>query len=568
MAKEAQELENLPPVASEYIEAIIRKMRYRQKVRREVRKELAGHFADALAGCKTDQERQEKAQQLIGEFGGARLLAKLIRRGKKRCRPLWVKGLLRIGQAGLLLMVLFSFYTVWFITGKPNPRIDYLAMLNEMGRVAVSQEDNSWPMYEKAGELYVQPNETIKELAETAGRYWIELLRRPDTVTDVQKAALGKWIEENEEAWQTFVAASMKTKSFRKLQYESVVEEKQLRNLAVPLGPVAKLLQLTRCRIWNNLQQGQPLKAIGDCMTMLRLARSLHEGNSCLVDFMVAILYGNVIYDELLHIVETESLTSGTLRNLQEQIMDLYPDGYPYLNTEPERLVVLDTIQHTFTEGGPGGGHVIPNELIYYLKLEYDIRKNKTPWHIRFKALGLGISHAGRIETLDKINELWDYISIDMKKTPYERKIEGCKAMEFLSTMPKHKYYYIDTSQHIFSKTSYDWYGRFGRADRRTQAKTKYEATVTILAIKRWKLEKSQYPEKLEELIDGGYLVKLAMDPYSDKSLVYRRTDDGFTLYSVGYNFTDDDGTVSSIGPIWGDEDSECDAVFWPVGEN
>jgi hypothetical protein len=32
------------------------------------------------------------------------------------------------------------------------------------------------------------------------------------------------------------------------------------------------------------------------------------------------------------------------------------------------------------------------------------------------------------------------------------------------------------------------------------------------------------------------------MDPFSDKPLVYRRTDDDFILYSVGYNFIDDGG--------------------------
>jgi len=99
MAKRSNEPEHLPAVVAEYIELIIRKMRYRQKVRQEVRAELAGHFADALADCKTDQERQERALRLINEFGDGRLLAKLIRRGKKRCRPLWRTMVARSFQA-------------------------------------------------------------------------------------------------------------------------------------------------------------------------------------------------------------------------------------------------------------------------------------------------------------------------------------------------------------------------------------------------------------------------------------------------------------------------------------
>jgi len=47
---------------------------------------------------------------------------------------------------------------------------------------------------------------------------------------------------------------------------------------------------------------------------------------------------------------------------------------------------------------------------------------------------------------------------------------------------------------------------------------------------------------------------------------VYRKTDSGFTLYSVGLNFTDDGGVPgkdSKDKPIlWSEKDG--DAVFWP----
>jgi hypothetical protein len=58
------------------------------------------------------------------------------------------------------------------------------------------------------------------------------------------------------------------------------------------------------------------------------------------------------------------------------------------------------------------------------------------------------------------------------------------------------------------------------------------------------------------------------MDPYSDKRLVYKRTDDSFLLYSVGPNFEDDSGRISRDGDgnveKWPDEG---DAVFWPVAK-
>ena len=93
--------------------------------------------------------------------------------------------------------------------------------------------------------------------------------------------------------------------------------------------------------------------------------------------------------------------------------------------------------------------------------------------------------------------------------------------------------------------------------------------TVTVLAILQHENEKGKYPDSLEELITAGYLKKIPLDPYSDETLVYRRTDDGFILYSVGHNFKDNGGEFGKDKKgktrLWG---AEGDVVFWPVGRN
>ena len=105
-------------------------------------------------------------------------------------------------------------------------------------------------------------------------------------------------------------------------------------------------------------------------------------------------------------------------------------------------------------------------------------------------------------------------------------------------------------------------------SERQWQLQAQHEATRAVLAIKRWQSEHEQYPENLEQLVRVGYLKSPPLDPYSDTALVYRRTTDGFTLYSRGRNLKDNGG-VSLIDPntpwqIWG-TDEGGDAVFWPV---
>ncbi|MCH9023186.1 MAG: hypothetical protein IID32_10545, partial [Planctomycetes bacterium] len=120
-------------------------MRYRKKVREDVKTELTDHFTDAISDCKTDEEKDTLAQTLIEQFGDPKLLAQLIRRAKKRCRPIWKKTLIRTAQATAALLLFFCFYTWWFVTGNPNVAIDYVARLNQMVQPQVPGNQNAWP---------------------------------------------------------------------------------------------------------------------------------------------------------------------------------------------------------------------------------------------------------------------------------------------------------------------------------------------------------------------------------------------------------------------------------------
>jgi hypothetical protein len=101
------------------------------------------------------------------------------------------------------------------------------------------------------------------------------------------------------------------------------------------------------------------------------------------------------------------------------------------------------------------------------------------------------------------------------------------------------------------------------------QGKALHEATIAILAIHRWRLEKGEYPVNLDELIKAGHLKELPKDPYSGKSLIYKKTGDNFVLYSIGSNFKDDGGeAIERNGDVqeWGTNEGG-DAIFWPVAK-
>ena len=226
MLEERHKLEGLPDCVAEYIKSIIRQVGYRRKVRREVGRELMDHFVDALGDCEREQERNELGAKLVTEFGEAKVLAKLIRRGKKRCRPLWKKAMIRSVQATLVGIILCGVYTVWFIQGQPTVRVNYLAKWNQIARPEITSEQNGWQHLVKAKELYVDykelerfeskgnnhsqsdPNFLITDSSNweflnefrSYGEY-----RSYDSLATEQRKLLHVWLEWNEPAWEEFV---------------------------------------------------------------------------------------------------------------------------------------------------------------------------------------------------------------------------------------------------------------------------------------------------------------------------------------------------------------------------
>ena len=141
--------------------------------------------------------------------------------------------------------------------------------------------------------------------------------------------------------------------------------------------------------------------------------------------------------------------------------------------------------------------------------------------------------------------------------SPYERHIsDSCGVDDMISKLPKYRFFLLQMLMPAVDRAS----------DIAYRGRALHQATVTVLALKQWRLEKNEYPANLDELVTAGYLKELPMDPYTDKPLIYKKTDDNFTLYSVGPNFKDDGGESGKDdkGRVkkWRDNG---DTVFWPV---
>jgi len=449
-----------------------------------------------------------------------------------------------------LFIILFCFYTWLFISGTPTIRVDYVAQLNQISRPEVADEDNAWPHYEKAADLYVEPDESIKDQIRILDKSQ-EGYKDFSQFTEAEQKALLEWMEQNQPAWNEYVTGSQKRYCWIRYQAENNC---MLDVITPKLGHLRGLTRLAIWQAWIHFNQTQTDKALELCLVILRVGNHLQKEKGTIVGQLVGLGISKIGYSELISLSQQTDVTLSKWEQIQNELETLYKSGYPLMDVASERLFFLDIIQRVFTDGGIGGGHLLPNEMLEKL---IGVGNNYEETEERVRLIGLGLIHANREETIKKANAIYDLLEKISKMTPYEIHKENInyeKEIQHLS----YRYFLVRTLIPALQ--------RVGELSFR--GKAMHEATLTVLALRRRQMEKGAYPEKLEELVTEGYLRQLPEDPYSDSILRYEKRGDDFILYSLGRNFVDDGGVQHpEVNFEWGDIDKVGDRVFWPVSQ-
>lgn len=134
---------DLPAELKTCVGKVVKQTRLWRNEQIAIAHELCDHFADGL-------DADQSAEQLIEEFGSHSTAAKLMRRGKIRCRPLhwqvWHYGW--IGTVCLLVVLTFSWsIMVWrFLSSSTSVTSDLVAQVDDHNR-AIRVDQRAWPLY-------------------------------------------------------------------------------------------------------------------------------------------------------------------------------------------------------------------------------------------------------------------------------------------------------------------------------------------------------------------------------------------------------------------------------------
>jgi hypothetical protein len=529
MKKEKKQsgFENLPGCAAEYIRLVIKKMRWQKKVRGDVQAELIAHFEDALKDCKTNEEREKTAKEIISEFGDAKMLAILARRAKKRCRPLWQKILIRSFQIIGIIILYIEACNIYINSGKPNISVNYVEWLNKQVRAGRDESLNSAPLIKRAVELYVNEPNWLKE----SKANW------PSDFNEIELKALKNCLAQNAQAFETLSTA------LKKPNYWNIYDTNQS-VISTFLPSIGNYRKLAMTMIWqikylsynNNLDEAVD-KAIELCDFGQRM-----EGNGTLVEQLVGMAIESKGLSTVFEVADKSALTPKQLIKIQNFLQIHSNDKVIDLNGE--KVFFYDFVQQHFTDDGKGGGKPFRRDGTGLV--------GKNRFQMIFNILTFNLPD--KKEVIKQIDNMYDTcqkeIDTDNRNTREELHKAAIEDLPILLKL-------ILPADEKVAETSW-------------RLKTERDALIGTVAILRYHNQFGRYPDSFNELLIKGFINRIPYDTCRNGPLTYRKTEDNFILYSYGENLKDDGGKViyDEHGRPQQSAKDDSDRVFWPVVQN
>ncbi|MBL0926820.1 MAG: hypothetical protein IBJ11_04100 [Phycisphaerales bacterium] len=549
---------DVPAPLAQLVEAVCRRTRLWKSERAEVAAELLAHFRDGLDAGRS-------AEELAEGFGDPARAAALIRRAKRRNRPLWWQVLHRarlgVGVVLVLMVASYAFLAARYWLG-PTPRVtrDYVAEWNAP-IMAVPWENRAYPrlfeVLRALGSLPEPLREAIKQ------RWDAELGAVPGGET------VAAWFDQKQaelERLRSVVRAEhmgfpllaelppdpgLEALGWRLPSPESVRASERSGTRGVPVirtvMPAFTLLRepamLLALDARLALRAGQGSRAAADWSAMLDLARLSRESRTVIGDLVALNILSLVAWDVRAAIAGgVAGATESDLIRVAHTMAGFPADRRAAMSMDGEFVAWLDTAQRVFTDEGGGDGRLTRQG---YAEILGSISFGQTP-----AAPGL-LERAG----VALAAPLMPVVSLDRKEAT-RRYEHAVAAMRRAVSTPLGDEAW-SRGDILHAEAALDRGGAWGQwsqfplsvlmpalssaALRARVALVRRDAAVVAIALEIHRRRHGSWPSSLDQLVPD-LLPSVPLDEFDGRPLRYRLTDAGPLLYSVGSDRADDGG--------------------------
>lgn len=518
---------------------VVRRTRLWPNEQADVATELIAHFRDG-------REAGQKSDTLAAAFGSPRRAARLIRRAKRRGRPLAWRVWLRTAQvAGIVLALLVGIYvyaTVRLFTGTPNVARDYLAELNAVP-LSLPPEQRAWPRYQSA----------LAQLGEPPAAWANDPLPGDPDWYDVVR-----YLQQHE-------ATLAQVRAATRLDGLGFVAEQAsdpggIASILIPhceqLRRLGRLLALDARRA---AAAGDGEIAMADVSALLGLARQTREVPYLINELVALSMTGSAISTagDLLA-DDPDLLSDEQLAGLAHQLVGLRPE----IRLDGQQMLIEDLLQHLYTDDGNGGGRLTAAGLqsIGYVNGLGGPRPGPLA-----PVAALFVANRGRIS--DEYDTWFGRVDAAVSKPLWRQR----EAVERLSRELSRR------GESLLYQVRYlglpMWMGPLLRTGVEPELVTQMrDALIVAIALELYHRRTGAWPQSLAELVPD-LLPRLPVDRFDGRTLRYRLVDGTPVVYSVGADGNDDGGrplpgaaapTLVRMAPA---EAPDGDWVLWPPGQ-
>ncbi|MEM6656177.1 MAG: hypothetical protein AAF596_10260, partial [Planctomycetota bacterium] len=493
-------------------------------------------------------------------FGDIKTAAKLIRRAKRRCRPLCWQAWWWASRSVATLLAVYALMACWLAGVKPTIATDYLAKLNEP-LARVPEADRAWPLYVEALEpLYRNP---LREDAEPpTHNYW-----EPDW-EQLDESRIDAWLDARQDLVKRFRSAAAKPSMGATLGPDGAEHDHRrllaLRAEAIgvelnaaetdPNAPTYSILlpHVQEMRsVARVLQQDAVAAArrgdretfVADITAMLGVAKHAGQAADFLVAGLVRVAVQRMAIETLTEQMQTNPglLTSDDLTRLAHAFAAIEYPADRWL--DGERIMFRDMVQRVYSDDGDGDGFLTAEGVRWLRELSSSLSgdpvqaiETQIPGALAAAAPAFYLAAASRREVLaafdrfhaaalaDATRPLWQW---EHRKGAASHFFDGSI---FSTPTQRLRFYPVGMLAPAVRAASQAFHRSLARRD----------GVLVGLALELYRRDQGHYPDTLEEL-SPRWLPKAPVDPINGGPLGYRITGGKPVVYSLGID-TDDDG--------------------------